>query len=169
MSESSRGFNSCLSITRSKVYSTRILSCSILAEKLQSSRAKSLRRLSKTLRIHRSLLRKKPKRPQLKKFQQFLQQLKPRKSQLLSQLAMPKKSPRMERKKMSRLLSQSLKSVSGAFLLKYLATSTDVSFFLSDESVKRKVVDEEASEVPEKRAKTDEVEAVEPAGEEVTA
>lgn len=40
---------------------------------------------------------------------------------------------------------------------------------LSDESVKRKVVDDEASEVPEKRAKKDEVEVVEEKKEEATA
>jgi len=38
----------------------------------------------------------------------------------------------------------------------------------AEESVKRKVIEEDASEVPEKRAKTDEAEVVEPA-EEVTA
>lgn len=38
---------------------------------------------------------------------------------------------------------------------------------IADESVKRKVVDDEVSEVPEKRAKTDDVEAVEAAEEEV--
>lgn len=39
----------------------------------------------------------------------------------------------------------------------------------ADESVKRKVDDDEVSEVPEKRAKTGEVEAVEPTEEEATA
>ena len=39
----------------------------------------------------------------------------------------------------------------------------------SDESVKRKADAEEASEVPEKRTKTDDVEAVEPTTEEATA
>lgn len=39
----------------------------------------------------------------------------------------------------------------------------------ADESVKRKVDDDEVSEVPEKRAKTDEVEAVQPTEEEATA
>lgn len=40
---------------------------------------------------------------------------------------------------------------------------------ISEESAKRKVDSEEASEVPEKRAKTDDVEAVEPSAEEATA
>lgn len=44
-----------------------------------------------------------------------------------------------------------------------------ISFFIADESVKRKVDHEEAPEVPEKRAKTDDVEAVEPKDEEVVA
>lgn len=43
------------------------------------------------------------------------------------------------------------------------------SFIISEESVKRKVVDDEAPEVAEKRAKTAEVEPVEHSEEEVTA
>lgn len=46
--------------------------------------------------------------------------------------------------------------------------SVNFFFALSEESVKRKVVEEDASDVPEKRAKTDDAEVVEPA-EEVTA
>lgn len=42
-------------------------------------------------------------------------------------------------------------------------------FVISEETVKRKVDADEAPEVPEKRAKTDEVEAVETKEEEVTA
>lgn len=49
-----------------------------------------------------------------------------------------------------------------------ISTNHEIHPTFADESIKRKAVDDEASEVPEKKAKTDEVEAAEPA-EEVTA